>query len=76
LGCGKSSFKKEVYSNTGLSQHTRELSNNLNLHLKELEKEQTPKLAESRRKEIIKTIAEISEKLKTNKTKKEIELVL
>lgn len=37
----RSGTKREVYSNTGLPQETRKISNNLTLHLKELEKEQT-----------------------------------
>ena len=39
MGYSKSSSKKEVYSNTSLPQETRKISNNLTLHLKELEKE-------------------------------------
>ena len=78
MGCSKSSSKREVYSNTILPQVTRKKKNrinNLNLHLKQLEKEEqkTPKI--SRRKEIIKIQAEINEKgmkeaiAKINKTK-------
>ena len=49
MGCSKSSFKREVHSNTGLPQETRKISNNLTYHLKELEKQQAkPKV--SRRK--------------------------
>ena len=60
MGCSKSSSKREVYSNTSLPQETRKISNNLTLHLKQLDKEQTkPKV--SRRKEIIKIRAEINE---------------
>ena len=39
LGYRKSSAMKEVYSNRSLPQETRGTSNNLNLHLKQLEKE-------------------------------------
>ena len=39
LGYCKSSAMKEVYSNRSLPQETRGTSNNLNLHLKQLEKE-------------------------------------
>ena len=59
MGCSKSSSKKQVYSNTSLPQETRKISNNLTLHLKEVEKEQTkPKV--SRRKEIMKIRSEIN----------------
>ena len=62
MGCSKSSSKWEVYSNTILPQETRNISNNLTLYLKQLEKEEqkTPKV--SRRKEIMKIRAEINEK--------------
>ena len=53
----------EVYSNTILPQETK-VSNNLTLHLKQLEKEeeqQQQKHKVSRRKEIIKIRAEINE---------------
>ena len=59
----KSSSKREVYSNTVLPKETRKNRiDNLSLHLRQLEKEKqnTPKI--SRRKEIIKTRAEIHEK--------------
>ena len=39
MGHSKSSAKGKVHSNTGKPQETREKSNNLTLHLKELEKE-------------------------------------
>ena len=73
--CSKSSSKREVYSYTSLPQETRKISNNLTLHLKELEKEEQTKPKVSRRKEIIKIRAEINEKetkktiAKINKTK-------
>ena len=66
--------KREVYSNSISSQETRKISNNLTLHLKQLEKEQRkPKV--SRKKEIIKIRAEKNETetkktiAKINKTK-------
>ena len=60
MGCSKSSSKREVYSNTILPQET-EISNNLTLYLKQLEKEEQTKPKVSRRKEIIKIRAEINE---------------
>ena len=53
--------KREVHSDKSLSQETEKSQiNNLTLHLKQLEKEQTkPKV--SRRKEIIKISTEINE---------------
>ena len=76
MGCSKSSFKREVYSNTILpkKQETSQI-NNLTLHLKQLEKEQQKNPKVSRRKEIIKIRSEINEKemketiAKINKTK-------
>ena len=61
MGCSKSSSQTEVYSYTSLPQETRKISNNLTLHLKELEKEEQTKPKVSRRKEIIKLRAEINE---------------
>ena len=58
----KSSAKGKVHSNTSLPQETREKSNNLTLHLKQLEKEEMKNPRVSRRKEIIKIRAEINEK--------------
>ena len=79
MGCSKSSSKREVYSNAILSQETREISNNLILHIKQLEKEEQQQQKNphkvSRRKEIIKIRSEINEKemketiAKINKTK-------
>ena len=73
-GCSKSSSKREVYSNTSLTQEARKTLNRQHLHLEQLEKEEQnlPKI--SRRKEIIKIWAEINEKeikeiVKINKTK-------
>ena len=68
MGCSKSSSKREVYSYTSLPQETRKISkNNLNLHLKELEKEEQTKPKVSRWKLIIKIRAEINE-IETKKT--------
>ena len=75
MGCSKSSSKREVYSNTILPQETRKTSDNLTLHLKQLEKEEEKNPKISRMKEIIKIQAEINEKemnetiLNINKTK-------
>ena len=66
MGCSKSSSKREVYSDISLLRKQEKFSNNLNLDLKQLEKEQTkPKV--SQRKEIIKIRAEINE-IETKKT--------
>ena len=67
FGCSNSSSKREVYSSTSLPQETRKITNNISLHLKEVEKEEqkTPKV--SRRKEIIKIRAEINQ-IETKKT--------
>ena len=62
MGCSKSSSKREVYSNTILTQETRKISNKQStLHLKQLEKEEQTKSKVSRRKESIKIRAEINE---------------
>ena len=52
MGCSKSSSKREVYSNTILPQEKQEKhqTDNLTLHLKQLEKEQTnSKLVEGKK---------------------------
>ena len=76
MGCSKSSFKREVNSNTILCQETRKtLNRQPNFTTKTTGKrtKKTPKI--SRRKEIIKIQAEINEKemketiVKINKTK-------
>ena len=54
--------KREVYTNPILPQETRKTSNNLTLHLKQLEKEEEKNPKASRRKEIIKIRLEINEK--------------
>ena len=58
----KSNAKGKVHSNTSLPQETGEKSNNLTLHLKQLEKEEMKNPRVSRRKEIIKIRAEINAK--------------
>ena len=58
---------REVYSNTILPEETRKISNNLTLHIKQLEKEEQTKSEVSRRKEIMKIRAEINE-IETKKT--------
>ena len=76
MACSKSSSKREFYSNTILLPETRNISNNLILHLKQLEKEEQKNLKVSRRKEIIKIRSEINGKemketiAKINKTKR------
>ena len=63
MGHCKSSAKGTVHSNTGIPQETRKKSiNNLTLHLKQLEKEEMKNPRVSRRKEILKTRAEINAK--------------
>ena len=75
MGHCKGSAKRKVHSNTGLPQETRKKSNNLNLHLKQVEKEEMKNLMVSRRREIIKIRAKINEKetneniAKTNEAK-------
>ena len=60
MGNCKSSAKEKVHSNSGLPQEPRKKSNNLTLHLKQLEKEEKEKNPKvSRRKEILKLRAEI-----------------
>ena len=51
--------KSEVYSNIVLLQETKKISNNITLHLRQLEKEEQNPV--SRRKETIKIRAEINE---------------
>ena len=67
MRCSKSHSKREVYSNTILPQDPKKSQiNNLTLHLKQLEKEQT-KCKVSRRDDIVKIRAEINE-TETKKT--------
>jgi len=69
MGCRKSSARREIYSDTGLSQKRRSQIDSLTFHLSKLEKEQkTPKV--SRRKEIIK-IKEEFHKVEIQKNNRE-----
>ena len=70
MGCGKSNFKREVYTNTILLQEVREITNKHPKLIPKLtptaaRKRTKPKV--SRRKEIINTRAEINE-IETKKT--------
>ena len=68
MGCSKSSSKKEVYTiQSYLRKQEKSQINNLDLHLKELEKEEQTKPKVRRKKEIIKIKAEINE-IETKKT--------
>ena len=67
MGSSKSSSKRKAYSNIILPQETRKISDNLTLHLKQLEKEDKTKPKVSRRKKIINIRAEINE-IQTKKT--------
>ena len=76
MGSSKSTFKREIYSNTILHQETRKTSNRQpNFTPKTTGKRTTTTKKISRRKEIIKNQAEIKEKemkeiiVKINKTK-------
>ena len=61
MECIKSSSKREVYRDTSSPQKTKTSGNNLNLQLKDLEKEEKTRPQISGRKEMIKIRAEISE---------------
>ena len=67
MGCCKVSSKKEVYSDIGLPQETRKISNSL--PPKRIRKRKT-EIKVSRRKEIIK----IREKIEIKKWKRSIKL--
>ena len=63
MGFRKSSSKREVYSNTILSQETRKISNKQpKITPKAIRERRTKNLKVSRRKEIIKIRSEINEK--------------
>ena len=62
MGHCKGNAKGKVHSNTGLPQETRKKSNNLTVHLKQLEKEEMKNPGVNRRKEIFKIRAEINAK--------------
>ena len=60
MGCSKRRSKREVYSNTiHFRKQEKDRTDSLNLHLKQLEKEEQKNLKTSRRKEIIQIQAEI-----------------
>ena len=76
MGCSKSSSKREVYSiQSYFKKQEKSQINNLNLHLKQLEKEEQTKPKVRRRQEIINIRSEINKKemkeiiVKINKTK-------
>ena len=76
MGCCKNSPKKEFIAiQSYLKKQEKHQTDNLNLHLKQLEKEEQKPPKISRRKEIIKIQADINEKemketiVKINKTK-------
>ena len=76
MGCSKSSYNREAYSNTILPQETRKtLNRQPNLTPKTTGKRRTKETKINRRKEIIKIQAETNEKemketiVKINKTK-------
>ena len=62
MGFRKSNVKREVHSNTSLPQKTREISNNQPDFTSKATSRRTEEPKVSRRKEIIKTRAEINEK--------------
>ena len=63
VGHCKSSVNEKVHSNTGIPQERwKSRKNNLALHIKQLEKEEMENPRVSRRKEILKTRAEINAK--------------
>ena len=62
MGYGKSSSKREVYSNTSLPQEIRKSSiNELTLHVKQLKRKEQTRPKVNRRKQKIKIRAEINE---------------
>ena len=61
--------KREAYSDTGIPQETRKISNNLTYHQKRLEKEEQTEPQVRRRKEIIKIRKKIN-KIETHPQKK------
>ena len=67
MGCSKSSSKREVFSNTILSQKTENFPiSNLILYLKQPEEEVKTKPKVSTRKEIMKIRAEINKSKRQN----------
>ena len=62
MGRSKSGSKMAVYSNTVLPQGTeKSQTNNLTLHLKQLERQEQTELKVSRRKDIIRNRTETNE---------------
>ena len=61
MGHSESSPEREVHSVTSLPKEDRKISNNLTLHLQEVEEQQQTKPRASRRKERIKIRAELNE---------------
>ena len=70
MGHSKSSSKSKAYHNTIAIQKTRKISNNLTLHLKQLEKEEQTKVKVTREQSInIRAeTTEIQRKQKINET--------
>ena len=66
MGCSKSSSESQVCSNTYtyiyvyIHKEIRKISNNLTLHIKEVEKEKKNKLDVSRRREVINVKSEVN----------------
>ena len=69
LSSSSSSSKGKVHSNTGIPQETRKKSNNLTLHLKQLEKEELENPRVSRRKIMFKIMVKINAKETRNQSK-------
>lgn len=68
MGCRKSNFKQQAYSDTGLTQETKKSqTNDLNLHLKKPQEEEQTKRKVNRREEIVKIKAEKKNKIETIK---------
>ena len=61
MGCNKRNYKQEVYRKKNLHWEISKISNNLILHIKELDKEEQTEPKINRRKKIIKIRAEINE---------------
>ena len=61
MGCNKRNYKQEVYRKKNLHWEISKISNNLILHIKELDKEEQTEPKINIRKKIIKIRAEINE---------------
>ena len=61
MGHSKGSPERDVHSNTSLPKKDRNISNNLTLHLQELEEQQQRQPRANRRKEITKIRAELND---------------